>query len=349
MSQTHYDDFINDEYNAGSLEIINKTIHTVERTPELKQAKNINYMEFKAINNEYFSDKEHYEDNYWQLLYHIFWFKRSGEKVYELAPSLCDRFLATHIKKVPTDLLQMPFQSILLKIPKGALVREWNNVGRNTYVSDIYIHEGAHIDDTRMLKLFVIYRDRNDEKRWINMNFNIFLSKASVEECVNYSKDVIIRYFDEGIYKREGVDIEKPTEQDLKMLGDVFSFVMKSLLYIVGAEADIVYEDKSAPLFQKLQRVKSGGKRKEIERRIARAGSPRYYVGSRIVLSRGEKAIYDGIKAGNWTLSYRLCVQGHYKAQPYGEGHKLRKIIFIKPYEKGPELADIINKDHYVK
>lgn len=348
MSQTHYDDYINDENNTELLEIVDKTLRIVERTPTL-QAKHIDYILFKHINSEYFNDKEGYDDTLWQLLYHIFCFKRSGQKVYELAPSLCDRFLATHIKKVPTELLQMPYSSILLKIPRGALVREWANVERTTFVSDIYIHEGEHTDHTRMLKLFVVYRDKGDEQRCINMNFNIFLSEPTVEECVAKSKDIINKYFDDGVYQKEGVQCDKPTQEDLQMLEKVFSFVMKSVLYIVGAEADIVYEDRSAPLFQKLQRVKSSGKRKEIERRIAQAGIPRYKVGSRIVLSRGEKVIYEGIRQGKWTLSYRLCVAGHYKAQPYGEGRQLRKVIFIKPYEKGPELADTINKDHYVK
>lgn len=41
-------------------------------------------------------------------------------------------------------------------------------------------------------------------------------------------------------------------------------------------------------------------------------------------------------------LEVRSVVRGHWKQQPYGEGRKFRKNIWIEPYERGPEGAPIL-------
>jgi hypothetical protein len=48
------------------------------------------------------------------------------------------------------------------------------------------------------------------------------------------------------------------------------------------------------------------------------------------------------------TIDKRFVVRGHWKMQSYGEKHSLRKSMWIKPYWKGPELAEIINKPYKV-
>ena len=128
----------------------------------------------------------------------------------------------------------------------------------------------------------------------------------------------------------------------------VFEFVLKSILYIVGLNSDIVYYDGSKELRDSLSRVKSPGKRKKIERRLQNIGSARYLVGSKIVLSRNEQHMYNGISQGLWKLSYRFIVQGHYRNQACGLNHQDRKLIFIEPFWKGPDYSEMITKPHLV-
>jgi hypothetical protein len=125
---------------------------------------------------------------------------------------------------------------------------------------------------------------------------------------------------------------------------------MKCLLYITGEKSDIVYCDGSTELYSALKRVKSPGKRKEIQRRITNIGLPKYRVGSKIILTREERQGYEMLGSkGFWKLSYRFLVQGHFRNQACGEWHKERKVIFIDPFFKGPELAEVVNKTHVVK
>lgn len=47
-------------------------------------------------------------------------------------------------------------------------------------------------------------------------------------------------------------------------------------------------------------------------------------------------------------LTIRFIVRGHWRNQPFGQGREQRKLIFIKPYYKGPDLADLVNKPYAV-
>ena len=40
-----------------------------------------------------------------------------------------------------------------------------------------------------------------------------------------------------------------------------------------------------------------------------------------------------------WTLDHPIWVKGHWRQQPYGAGRALRKVIWIRPYQKGPDMA----------
>ncbi len=47
-------------------------------------------------------------------------------------------------------------------------------------------------------------------------------------------------------------------------------------------------------------------------------------------------------------LAKRIVVSGHYKVQRFGPGRSESKIIFVEPYIKGPEAADIVSGNYYV-
>jgi hypothetical protein len=47
---------------------------------------------------------------------------------------------------------------------------------------------------------------------------------------------------------------------------------------------------------------------------------------------------------GGWKLSYRFWVRGHWRNQPYGPERSLRKLIWIEPFQKGPDFAEQIHR-----
>ena len=50
-----------------------------------------------------------------------------------------------------------------------------------------------------------------------------------------------------------------------------------------------------------------------------------------------------------WKLALRYVVRGHQKLQPYGPNHSMRRIIWIKPYWRGPEAAPVAVRPYIIK
>lgn len=44
----------------------------------------------------------------------------------------------------------------------------------------------------------------------------------------------------------------------------------------------------------------------------------------------------------------RFMVRGHWRQQPHGENGRERKLIWIRPHYKGPELGSLINRPYRV-
>lgn len=49
-----------------------------------------------------------------------------------------------------------------------------------------------------------------------------------------------------------------------------------------------------------------------------------------------------GPKTSGRSLDHQIWVRGHWKMQPYGEGRTMRKMIWIRPYVKGPDVAEVM-------
>lgn len=45
---------------------------------------------------------------------------------------------------------------------------------------------------------------------------------------------------------------------------------------------------------------------------------------------------------------YQTLVRGHYKRQAHGPGASMRKVIWIEPYWRGPEDADIVVRPYVI-
>jgi len=266
-----------------------------------------------------------------------FW--HGGEKMYSVHDNLCQRFIATNIKSVPTELLKLPFMAFRILVP--------NNVLAYTTFENkkIFIRELTVVDyyekQLSRRKIMILYRAYDDIGY-----FSISIDKDEVHKCC---EETIQRMFevDEAIAEFEEVN-DPLTEDRRKEMSDIFEFVLKSILYITGANSDVEWVDESERFFPLIRRAKSPGKVKKLQRRIDKARKM-FLVGHTIILSRAERLMYENIKKGLWKLNYRFIVQGHWRNQAYGVGREKRRHVFIEPYWKGPEIGEVINNPHLVK
>lgn len=272
-------------------------------------------------------------------LYH-YWLH--GEKDYYIHQNLCRKFTATNIKSIPTELLRLPFLAFRMIIPKDLFMMPPNltkGKDQNIPIHEIFITD--YNDENGIRRLMVFYRNFDDVGY-----FTIILNKPEVHECVEESAGEMIKIkVLEVMSSGRKSDFDENSIDRIKKL---FEFVTKCVLYITGANADVKWIDESQDLKHRMQGQRSGKKIAKMERRMQNAKRG-YLVGHTIVLTRAERAMYDNIAQGLWTLSYRFIVQGHWRNQAFGPLHQQHRLIFIDPYYKGPEFSEVVNSPHVVK
>lgn len=83
----------------------------------------------------------------------------------------------------------------------------------------------------------------------------------------------------------------------------------------------------------------AGKKRRRIERENERLSALGYIrVGRPLENVPGVKRDAEG----KWRLEHQVWVRGHWRWQTHGPRHSLRKLIFIRPHLRGPDLAESV-------
>ena len=268
---------------------------------------------------------------------YLFWL--SGDKSYEIHENLFRRMINTSLHNVPTELFKLPFNALVLMFPKKIITFHFPE---EKFVSHAIVAYG--VDG----QLRILVRSDDEILQDTDMSFfNIKLTEPEVHQCVAKSVDAMMNQEIEenGITHTKKIDDFSRNE-----MKEFFEVIMKCILYIVGSDADVVWRGDYAKekIREKLTRIKSKTKKAYLMDLLKNQHGV-YKVGYKIVLSREEQYHYDGVAKGLWKLSHRFMVQGHFRNQPFGEGNKQRRLIFIAPFWKGPDWATLINNPHLVK
>ena len=67
-----------------------------------------------------------------------------------------------------------------------------------------------------------------------------------------------------------------------------------------------------------------------------------------IVIEPGTACKSPGESSGS-RPQVRFIVRGHWRHHPHGPGATQRKLVWIRPHFKGPDIADLVNKPYLVK
>ena len=275
------------------------------------------------------------------FLYSFLHFEDSGKKIYKVSQGLSDLLLNTNIKGVDFEMVRCPYKAILLETPpirvskdivavNILLVDEGDNI-MLVFLEDVGEMSGAGpLYDFYHLRKFIVS---------IRKEFD------SVEEGIDDSISVVENnpHLCGKGWKID--DIKEHRDSLVKAM----CYAVNILMYITGVESCIKEVDEALDLRRKLNRLK-GSKRAKWQRKIDRVPMPYRLLGADIVLSRQEKDIYDKYREETGRkVAVRFTVQGHWRKQAYGEGWAKHKNLWIRPYWKGPEFAEVVNRAHTVK
>lgn len=132
-------------------------------------------------------------------------------------------------------------------------------------------------------------------------------------------------------------------------VANIFALAANIVLYSTNRSADVVPHNQAT--IEKLQRQvarhSKGKKRARANQKLQEARrSAIYVIGGSFRPKDGRVLTYE---KSDRAVSVRHLVRGHWKMQAYGPERQDRKHIFVEPYWRGPELAEMVERDYVLK
>jgi hypothetical protein len=126
-----------------------------------------------------------------------------------------------------------------------------------------------------------------------------------------------------------------------------FRSVINTILYLGTSNPDLVEQVSPHPEMEsQLARATSREKRKEIKRIMKKVSHTNYIVVGHYIPKLLPRDEHESQKRRE--LNVRFIVRGHWRNQPCGPENSLRRMIWIKPYYKGPEISQVIKNRPYI-
>jgi hypothetical protein len=131
----------------------------------------------------------------------------------------------------------------------------------------------------------------------------------------------------------------------------VGAFLINLLLYISSEKADVVHDDARVnELKEKLRKSKPHTrKKKQIAQELRRAQNNHIYLIGKSIVADDMYQYEKTASADVRKIMSRFRVRGHWRNQPCGPELSERRKVWIRPFWKGPTLAELVNKNYVVK
>lgn len=301
-----------------------------------------NYSYEEYLKTDFINSKQ-IEEITRKTFYHLYCYYRTIGRIYEVRETLTSFFLYTPIN-ISTSLFKSPFEEIIISLPDNFYVLDNVNTSMKMPLKECYVNFIEKSSYDKKLSI-LFYGAFNEEKEGL-MCFDVVLQKKTIDESL---EDTFKKWENGEINTKN----EFPKDSKESWL-NYFKFVCNTIIYITSPEADIRKSNNLEDFQQKLVAVKSPKKRKKLERKLESLTTlSTYIVGSSIDFSKEEIELYDKLKEFSmqgYKLNCRFPVGGHWRSQWYGtENNKYQRPKWIKPFLKGPEMAEIIKSIGIIK
>lgn len=293
---------------------------------------------------------------FWDI-YMPYLFYKCGKKIFRPTPELVHMLIDTTLKDVDTFFVQSPFKCIFIAIPKEVKLMNPFNIPIDGLYIAVYNKEDIRYEG--FSEKYQEYKNYENSKnvvicavsdlvlhpedpRETMYYWNMALKEGDLFEQVN----TILNFYDLEYKKntKEGCD----ERYNRTFLENILSFSINTLLYINSKDTTSFKIER--PKKANIENLKNKSKIKKAEKRTQ---IPYYPIGENIVIDHSYKnviALYDKDKAQpQRTLIGQWVVRGHWRNQAHGKEFKERKLIWIQPYIKGEEFAEVIEKSYVVK
>lgn len=336
MNMDEYAAYAKDYLKEETQALVDYTVGALyEQYPE-SRAREIaeEFVKSDGLNRAVYS----FETNYTTALN----FELFGKKTFYVTPNLYEHLAETSID-TDCQLARLPFPNCLFvydsPLAKDLLYRTNNHTVR-TYEGAVSVFASEITEEgERKLVLFVFHADNTQVhygiKRQLLLREGWTLEQALRTDWLKLNPDSVednsFAISDETFYT-SGLNF--------------FRSVVNTILYLGSNDPDLVQQlSPYRQMEERLFLAKSRDKRKEIKGELKRTPRLDY-----VVVGRNVPRLMPDAMAGGSAREMHVwfIVRGHWRNQPYGAGNSLRRPLWVKPYYKGPEIAELINNRPYV-
>jgi hypothetical protein len=285
----------------------------------------------------------------------------SGQKVFLCADQLAENLIHTELN-VNADLIQVPFDSFVLvfKSPEAMdafYAGEPNDRARRSGGS---ITVSATMFPTsldlpgRTLVLAAAHSD--GDRNYLMKQRSLYLpDEWSVEQVIHTDWDELRpgdeKGFSQGVRASAG-GMEHVSDQGFYTDGKLFyRLVLNTILYLSSKDPDLVKCESGLKRdLEAVGRIKNPAKQKKAAGRLeGRKESALDFILVGNAVNGLQDAENDPQETGRRTINRQFVVRGHWRNQAYGPGRQEHRVMWIKPFYKGPDVAEMINRPYLIK
>ncbi|WP_372094431.1 hypothetical protein [Tistrella mobilis] len=297
-------------------------------------------------------------------------FALAGKKTFHFSDNLAEHLANTEIN-VKAELIQLPFPTCLFTFTSRVVINAMHNIrgdaGRDAmnftgldYSAPVSVFltmlpAGVNLPGRKLM--MCAWHARLPNTSYLALKRELYLGDNwTLEQALRTDWETLTPT-NLGVGKR--VD---PNEESIAYLDDetfytdglsFYRIVLNAVLYLSSDKAELTAKKSlHKEIENRAKGIASPPKRRKLLQTIGRYTSLDYEeVGASvgpIVIQKGDAEGDAGGRGGRKPL-VRFMVRGHWRRQPHRPENQDRKLIWIRPYYKGPDLAATINKPYLVK
>ncbi len=295
----------------------------------------------KYVRSEYGAFSET-DQAYLQMSYQCSRFHFAGRKVFEVDATIAEALDSTDLPKIPGEYFKLPFDAFCISFAGDFAKDMFNSGGRANNFAGVMISEVPVVDDDgnsvhggRLFPIIVYFDDDDFLKGNLGVSivWMILTDKFNIDGWVDRSVEQICE-----LKPNEGKSFPD-------ILRSLFRVIVNMVMFLASEEVQ-----KNLRLIDPSMPKLITSNKKKVRRYMKQYGhlsKMKYYDVGKIGINLFQKKdISVGERREQWKLNHKFIVRGHWRNQSIKDGHR---VIWIKPYFKGPEMADIVSKKYEVK
>jgi len=313
------------------------------------------FAELKKHTNAVKGGVSELRSRFWDI-YMPYMFYKSGKKVFRPTKDLVHMLVDTELKNLDAFFVQSPFKCIFIAIPPEVkLMNPFNLPIDGLYIA-VFNKDEIHFDGfSEEFQKYEKYENSKnvvicavsdtilplDDPRETMYYWNIALHDGDLFEQI----DAILERYDKEYQKKDYDRCNK--DYDRTFLENILSFSINTLLYINSKDPK---EFGFTPIKKaNTQNLKNKAKIRKAQKKTQ---IPYYTIGQNITIDHSYRNVikmYEKESSHQRKLVGKWVVRGHWRNQAHGKDFKNRKIIWIQPFVKGEEFAEVLEKEYVVK